>query len=575
MGRQRQGWTREKAGLLYVGFTLRSGRPYEQRVPAPENGAPLDKRYLDLVRLQLVRKYESGAWDPEAPAPVPTVAPADPVFIELLRRFAEAQTYESAPKDQKRVAFYLSDCPTANLRVRALESAHGQALIAHLAARPSKRGGRLSPSSVRNVFDVCVRALDGAVEDKLLASNPFRSRMCRRVLPAKERKNPAAAKGWLFAHGEVVLLLADVRVPLDRRVLHALLFLTGMRVGELAVLRFSDWDRTTAPLRKITIAVARKSVSLVEGSTKSGAVKVVPVHPTLQAVLTSWWESGWESLMGRAPTADDYIVPSVRGPKKGQPRNGSAADRRFHKDCKILGLRERHLYCTRHTFITLTQDDGGDGTVLRWITHAPPRTSYDRYLRQNWVRLCAEMVKLRVVLPGVTRPTLEGSVVVPSGEGQDETLDDSMDGVAPDPSVEDPAPSADDAVLRRGGRCPPDLKPVPAVGRLEVVDLLARHTEDATHRRGHVLVQSIGEFDDDHGPTAGRSHEAANHRASRLRTKLAEHDLHNAKLAWRRRRPHGRRCQISGAQVLPWWSQLPRVRCLRYLSLSPLQTPTR
>lgn len=542
MGRQRKGWIRKKAGHYYVGLTLRSGRTYEKRIQAPENGAPLDKKYLDIVRAQLVRDYELRIWDPDA-APTPTAAPpADPVFYDFVHEFAEAQNYESAPKDQQRVTLYLPESPIASVRVRVLEPTHGQALIAYMIARPPARGGRLSASTVRNTFDISVRALDAAVEAKLLPSNPFRSRSCRRVLPAKGRKDPVAAKGWLFVHEEVIQLSSDERIAMVRRVIYAILFLTGMRVGELVVLRFRDWNRTTSPLSRITVDIARASVSSVEGPTKSKAVKLVPVHPALRAILTAWMEWGWERMMGRPPTPGDYVVPSGSGKDKGCPRNGSYTNKRFQKDCEMLGLTRRHIYCTRHTFITLTQDDGGDGTVLRWITHAPPRTSYDGYLRENWSRLCAELTKLNITLPVPQRDPPDGDDGGPSGPGGGDTMDDTLDDPPADPTTGDASPLPDDAVLGGAGHRAAHFEPVPAVGRLEVVDLLAGHPEDAPHRRCHVLVQPIRKLNDHDLTASRRAHEATYHRTARLRTKLAEHDLHDGKtLAQCPSRPHDHR----------------------------------
>jgi len=44
-------------------------------------------------------------------------------------------------------------------------------------------------------------------------------------------------------------------------------------------------------------------------------------------------------------------------------------------------MERRHQHAMRHTFITLVQDDGADGSIIRWITHAPPRTAFDGYMR--------------------------------------------------------------------------------------------------------------------------------------------------------------------------------------------------
>ncbi len=51
-----------------------------------------------------------------------------------------------------------------------------------------------------------------------------------------------------------------------------------------------------------------------------------------------------------------------------------------------------------HTFTPLVRDDGADGQVIRWVTHAPPRTAFDNYTRAWWNQLCEELAKLRVDL---------------------------------------------------------------------------------------------------------------------------------------------------------------------------------
>jgi hypothetical protein len=56
--------------------------------------------------------------------------------------------------------------------------------------------------------------------------------------------------------------------------------------------------------------------------------------------------------------------------------------------------------------------------VLRWITHAPPRTAHDGYTRADWGRLCAEIAKLKLSSRSKpsTQDTADRSAVVPRGE---------------------------------------------------------------------------------------------------------------------------------------------------------------
>lgn len=199
-----------------------------------------------------------------------------------------------------------------------------------------------------------------------------------------------------------------------------------MRPREIGAVRFADLDRTVRPLTRITISVARRLVSGGDGPTKTQAVKQVPVHPVLERLLTDWRQRGWAEFTGRSPTDRDLVTPAFRGRRKGSGLNGSTATRAFHTDCKVAGVRDLHLNCARHTFITLTQEDGGDSNVLRWITHAPPRTAYDGYSRQQWTSLCREISKFQIVLPTSTDAKGPSSVTKPPPSSAANTLADTL-----------------------------------------------------------------------------------------------------------------------------------------------------
>jgi hypothetical protein len=62
------------------------------------------------------------------------------------------------------------------------------------------------------------------------------------------------------------------------------------------------------PLGKLLVARSYNSRTGREKNTKTEAVKHVPVHPTLAAMLAEWKLGGWPELIGRAPGPDDLIV---------------------------------------------------------------------------------------------------------------------------------------------------------------------------------------------------------------------------------------------------------------------------
>lgn len=94
--------------------------------------------------------------------------------------------------------------------------------------------------------------------------------------------------------------------------LYAILFLTGVRFGEMAALRWNDKDDECQPLGKLHVSASYSTWHKQVKSTKTGVVREVPVHPLLAAMLTDWRERGWPTLMGREPEPNDLIVPSRR-----------------------------------------------------------------------------------------------------------------------------------------------------------------------------------------------------------------------------------------------------------------------
>jgi len=97
---------------------------------------------------------------------------------------------------------------------------------------------------------------------------------------------------------------------------------------------------------------------------------------------------------------DDLIVPS----RKGKVRNIALMLRRLHEDLLRLGMRRRHQYDARRTFISLARGDGASKDILRWVTHGPTGDIVDDYTTLPWPALCAEAAKLRINLR-------EGSVI--------------------------------------------------------------------------------------------------------------------------------------------------------------------
>jgi integrase len=348
------------------------------------------ERYYRALAADLQRSVDEG-WDPRV------VIPIDPTPRETVATYciawASGQSYESAPQDADALGRYLPGSMLDRVTLDELRPRHLVELIEALRARPSARGGTLGARTIRSTCDVIRRALDRAVIDERIATNPWS--VVRGHLPTIEDKDPLARAGWDWSWDEVAAMVHDPRLPAMHRVWNALAFGSGARPGELCVARWSDVDLDAEPLARLDVRRARKRVSREIGGTKTGAYKAVPLPEPVRAILGWWKGEGWAAQYGRDPGEDDLVVCSSAGTPIQESDWGEA----FHADARALGLRERHPYTTRHAYVTRITDDGGDEAVTRWITHAPPKDSRSGYRRMQWARMCTEVARMRFPAP--------------------------------------------------------------------------------------------------------------------------------------------------------------------------------
>jgi integrase len=106
-----------------------------------------------------------------------------------------------------------------------------------------------------------------------------------------------------YTREQFELMIGSEELPEHAHLFAALGGLAGFRLGAIAGLRWGDLDTTAAPLWRLT------SSRTYEGRpTKSQRPSAAPVHPVLASMLTTG-RHGWGRMFGRAPTADDPIVP--------------------------------------------------------------------------------------------------------------------------------------------------------------------------------------------------------------------------------------------------------------------------
>lgn len=77
-------------------------------------------------------------------------------------------------------------------------------------------------------------------------------------------------------------------IPEDRRVAYTILFLAGLREGEMAALRWEHYDTEADPLGRLLVAYSYSTRLRAVKRVKTKIPRDVPVHPTLADVLSDW-----------------------------------------------------------------------------------------------------------------------------------------------------------------------------------------------------------------------------------------------------------------------------------------------
>lgn len=247
---------------------------------------------------------------------------------------------------------------------------------------------KLAPRTIRHVYGVLSNLLKHAVFEEVIDHSPCT--LPKGVLPAKVDKDPEWRATALFTREEIVALISDAQIPADRHLVYGLKALAGLRHGELAGLRWSNYKPGEKPLGMIVVAR-----SYDNERTKTGVTRKVPVHPVLASLLAEWKLSGWQTLSGRKPEDGDLIVPT-RTLKMPDKKDAHEA---LGLDLKKLGFRPRRGHDFRRSFVTIAQVDGARRDILKDISHGPSGDIVSMYTSFPWPTLCAEIAKMDFKLP--------------------------------------------------------------------------------------------------------------------------------------------------------------------------------
>jgi integrase len=249
---------------------------------------------------------------------------------------------------------------------------------------------KLAPASIRVVRAVLHQILEQAVEDDLIEYNPV-----------DRAKGPEVKKGSgkAMSLDQVAALLEAAkgdRLELALR----LLFVFGLRRGEVCALRWKDVDLVAGTLTiRGTLGYVR-GYGLQHGETKSDDVRIFKLPASLIAAFT-WHQTRQEAerrAMGekwKTPANEDadYVFIAV---KSGGALDSGRIYTAFQRAAKLIDLTGFSPHSLRHSAATfLHRKRAPLKTISVYLGHADTRITDDVYthLFQDELNEAADMIE--------------------------------------------------------------------------------------------------------------------------------------------------------------------------------------
>lgn len=221
-----------------------------------------------------------------------------------------------------------------------------------------KYGEGLSDRMVRSCHTTCRAALEKAVAEGLITTNPAIG--CK--LPPKKSKEMQ-----VLTQAEIMRFLIQAKAE-GYYELFLLELTTGMRRGEILGLKWSDLNMQTGDLQISRQVVKVKGKTTVSTLKTKSSVRTIRLAKEMVELLTEM----------RRTAKSEWMFPSPV--KENTPRDPSAVYRRFQLILERANCKKVRFHDLRHTFATMAIENGMDvKTLSAMIGHVSAETTLDIY----------------------------------------------------------------------------------------------------------------------------------------------------------------------------------------------------
>jgi len=264
----------------------------------------------------------------------------------------------------------------------------------------------IAPLTVRNR----VQMMRGFVVDirgngwAKMTENPFTDPYIKKVLG---KAHQLAGQGTLVhlstEEAQTLILCPHGSIPEHRKVRNLVSLATGARHGEVAGWMWSDVELDA----KIPFIRIQRQYQFERGQAtfkppKRDSKRIVPLHPTVVAVLKWWKHEAWRCYVSRDPRPDDPVFPSPNGDFTA----GNYANN-FRSDLAVAGITPLYdgrvpytFHAARRTFATMLDTlDVHRDVIGAMIGHSARNVTDGSYIAKVLPKHAREVAKLPLPKP--------------------------------------------------------------------------------------------------------------------------------------------------------------------------------